>query len=218
MNQNNTRALGLVFNKKDRMKYVIDILEKKYPDAKIALNYTTEYQLMVAVVLSAQCTDKQVNIVTEELFKYVKEPIDIYNMELKRLEELIYSTGFYKNKAKNLKLNAEILIKEYDSKLPRTMEELVKLPGVGRKTANVLLHDLWNISQGIVVDTHVKKISKLLGFTKSDNPEIIEKDLMKIVPKKYWGIISHYFILHGREKCIQRKLECKICDLIREKK
>ncbi len=205
-------------NKKEKMKYVINILENRFPNAKISLDYETEYQLMVAVILSAQCTDKRVNIVTKELFKVVKNPIDIYNMDIEVLEKYIRSTGFFNSKAKNLKKNAKVLVEEYNSKLPHNIDELTKLGGVGRKTANVLLHELWGISSGIVVDTHVKRISKLLGFTKSDNAVIIERDLVKIVPKKYWGIISHYFILHGRLKCIQKNLECEVCDLIRNKK
>lgn len=204
-------------NKKDKMKFVIESFEKKFPYAKISLDYETEYQLMIAVILSAQCTDKRVNIVTKELFKKVKEPIDIYNMSIEELERYIMSTGFYHSKAKNLKENAKVLVEKYNSKIPHNMKELTKLGGVGRKTANVLLHELWNIDEGIVVDTHVKKLSNLLGFSKSTNPIIIEKDLIKIVPKKYWGIISHYFILHGRLRCIQKNLECEVCDLIRKK-
>lgn len=204
-------------NKKEKMKYVISILENRYGIPKISLDYETEYQLMIAVILSAQCTDERVNIVTKELFKVVKQAEDIYNMDIEVLKEYIYSTGFYNAKATNIKENAEILVKKYNSKLPQNIDELTKLPGIGRKTANVLLHELWGISVGIVVDTHVKKISNLLGFVKSDNAIIIERELMKIVPKKYWSTISHYFILHGREKCIQKKKECKVCDLIRKK-
>lgn len=204
--------------KKEKMLFVINNFEKRFPDAKISLNYETEYQLMLAVVLSAQCTDKRVNIITEKLFKKVKEAKDIYDMDIKTLEDYIKSAGFYHSKAKNLKMGAKELVEKYEGKLPKNMKELTSLGGVGRKTANVLLHELWNIDEGIVVDTHVKKLSNLLGFSNSTNPLIIEKDLMKLVPKKYWGIISHYMILHGRLRCINKKLDCEVCDLIREKK
>ena len=204
--------------KKEKLKYVINILEKRYGDPKTELNYETEFQLMVAVILSAQCTDKRVNIVTKELFKVVKEAVDIENMDINTLEKYIMSTGFYHNKAKNIKENAKILINNYNSVLPHNMDDLLKLPGVGRKTANVLLHELWGISTGIVVDTHVIRIVNLLGIVNTRNPLIIERELMKLVPKEYYRKITHYFILHGREKCIQRKLECDVCSLVKRDK
>lgn len=204
--------------KKEKLKYVINILEKRYGNPKTELNYETEFQLMVAVILSAQCTDKRVNIVTKELFKVVKEAVDIENMDINTLEKYIMSTGFYHNKAKNIKENAKILINNYNSVLPHNMDDLLKLPGVGRKTANVLLHELWGISTGIVVDTHVIRIVNLLGIVNTKNPLIIERELMKLVPKEYYRKITHYFILHGREKCIQRKLECDVCSLVKRDK
>ncbi len=204
--------------KKEKLKYVINILEKRYGNPKTELNYETEFQLMVAVILSAQCTDKRVNIVTKELFKVVKEAVDIENMDINTLEKYIMSTGFYHNKAKNIKENAKILINNYNSVLPHNMDDLLKLPGVGRKTANVLLHELWGISTGIVVDTHVIRIVNLLGIVNTRNPLIIERELMKLVPKEYYRKITHYFILHGREKCIQRKLECDVCSLVKRDK
>ena len=204
--------------KKEKLKYVINILEKRYGNPKTELNYETEFQLMVAVILSAQCTDKRVNIVTKELFKVVKEAVDIENMDINTLEKYIMSTGFYHNKAKNIKENAKILINNYNSVLPHNMDELLKLPGVGRKTANVLLHELWGISTGIVVDTHVIRIVNLLGIVNTRNPLIIERELMKLVPKEYYRKITHYFILHGREKCIQRKLDCDVCSLVKRDK
>lgn len=166
---------------------------------------------MIAVILSAQCTDARVNIVTKELFKVVKTPEDIHNMDLETLEKYIKSTGFYRNKAKNIKLNAEQVLNEYNGKIPKKMDELVKLAGVGRKTANVVLGEVWGISEGIVVDTHVKRLSKRMGLTKSDNPEIIERELMKIVPKKYWFVFSHYLILYGREVSTAINPKCDIC-------
>ena len=199
--------------KKERFDKVFPILEKKFGKAKAALNYETPFQFMIAVILSAQCTDARVNIVTKELFKVVKNPEDIRKMDIKTLEEYIKSTGFFRNKAKNIILNAQMMKEKYNDKLPRTIEELLVLPGVGRKTANVILGDLWNIRQGIVVDTHVKRLSNLIGFVESDNPEIIERELMKFVPKKYWFEYSHYLILHGRDKCVARRPKCLECEI-----
>lgn len=172
----------------------------------MVLDYCTDYQLMIAVILSAQCTDDRVNIVTKELFKVVKTPKDLYNMSIDDLTEYIKSVNYFNTKAKNLKLNAKMMVEEFDCVIPKSIDQLTKLPGVGRKTANVILHELYNISEGIVVDTHVKRLAINLGFTKSNNPEIIEKDLMKITDKKYWKILSHLFILHGRQKCVQKIL------------
>ena len=146
--------------KKERFNLIFPILQEKYGKPKCALDYETPYQLMIAVILSAQCTDARVNIVSKELFKKVKTPEDIHNMSLKTLENYIKSTGFFRNKAKNIKLNAEQLLNEYNGEIPKTMEELVKLAGVGRKTANVILGEIWGIREGIVVDTHVKRLSK----------------------------------------------------------
>ena len=191
--------------KKERFNLIFPILQKKYGKPKCALDYETPYQLMIAVILSAQCTDARVNIVSKELFKKVKTPEDIHNMSLKTLENYIKSTGFFRNKAKNIKLNAEQLLNEYNGEIPKTMEELIKLAGVGRKTANVILGEIWGIREGIVVDT------KRMGLTKSDNPEIIERELMKIVPKKYWYEFSHYLILYGREVSTAINPKCDIC-------
>ena len=197
--------------KKERFNLIFPILQKKYGKPKCALDYETPYQLMIAVILSAQCTDARVNIVSKELFKKVKTPEDIHNMSLKTLENYIKSTGFFRNKAKNIKLNAEQLLNEYNGEIPKTMEELIKLAGVGRKTANVILGEIWGIREGIVVDTHVKRLSKRMGLTNSDNPEIIERELMKIVPKKYWYEFSHYLILYGREVSTAINPKCDIC-------
>lgn len=197
--------------KKERFNLIFPYLQKRYGKPKCALDFETPYQLMIAVILSAQCTDARVNIVTKELFKVVKTPEDIHNMDLETLEKYIKSTGFYRNKAKNIKLNAEQVLNEYNGKIPKKMDELVKLAGVGRKTANVVLGEVWGISEGIVVDTHVKRLSKRMGLTKSDNPEIIERELMKIVPKKYWFVFSHYLILYGREVSTAINPKCDIC-------
>lgn len=199
--------------KKERFKNVFSILEKKFGIPKCALDYETPYQLMVAVILSAQCTDERVNIVTKEFFKEMKEPKDIRAMSLKTVEKYIKSTGFYQNKAKNLKLNAEAMLEKHNDIIPNKMEELVELAGVGRKTANVVLGELWNIREGIVVDTHVRRLSNLIGFVKNDNPEIIERELVKFIPKKHWFEYSHYLILQGRDKCIARRPKCSECEI-----
>lgn len=199
--------------KKERFNKIFPILEKKFGKPKCALDFETPYQLMVAVILSAQCTDERVNIVTKELFKVVREPQDIRNMDIKVLEKYIKSTGFYKNKAKNIKLNAEAMLEKYNDVIPDKMEELVELAGVGRKTANVVLGEIWDIREGIVVDTHVKRLSNHIGFVKSENPEIIERELMKFVPKKSWFEYSHYLILQGRDKCKARKPQCEVCEI-----
>lgn len=199
--------------KKERVREVLNVLRDKFKEPKIALDYSNEYQLMVAVILSAQCTDKRVNIVTKEFFKVLKTPEDMEKLSLEEVEEYIKSTGFYKNKALNLKANAKMLMEKYNGVLPRTMEELTELPGVGRKTANVLLGDLWGIRGGIVVDTHVRRLSNLIGFVDNDNVEIIERELMKIVPKKSWYEYSHFLILHGRDKCIARRPKCQECEI-----
>ena len=191
--------------KKERFNKIFPILEKKFGKPKCALNFETPYQLMVAVILSAQCTDERVNIVTKELFKVVREPQDIRNMDIKVLEKYIKSTGFYKNKAKNIKLNAEAMLEKHNDVIPDKMEELVELAGVGRKTANVVLGEIWDIREGIVVDTHVKRLSNHIGFVKSE--------LMKFVPKKSWFEYSHYLILQGRDKCKARKPQCEVCEI-----
>ena len=198
---------------KDRVKNVLEILSNKFGDAKTELLYETEYQLMVAVILSAQCTDKRVNIVTRDLFKVVREPKDIYNMDIEILEKYIKSTGFYKAKARNIKENAKTLVEKYNGEIPKNMEQLLELGGVGRKTANVVLGDLWGIKSGIVVDTHVKRLSNRIGFVDNDNVEQIEKKLMKLIPKKMWYYYSHYLILQGRDKCIARKPKCSQCEI-----
>lgn len=199
--------------KKERFRKIFPILENKFGEPRCALDYETPYQLMVAVILSAQCTDERVNIVTKELFKAVKVPEDIRRMDIGTLEDYIRSTGFYNNKAKNIKLNAEALGQDYNDVIPDTMEELTKLAGVGRKTANVILGEIWNIREGIVVDTHVKRLSNLIGFVKSDNPEIIERELIKFIPRKSWFEYSHYLILQGRDKCKARRPQCGECEI-----
>ncbi|MCS6789332.1 MAG: endonuclease III [Patescibacteria group bacterium] len=198
---------------KKKVLEIIKILKKLFPNPKIALNYSNNWELFVAVVLSAQCTDKKVNEVTEKLFKKYKTLNDYVKADLKEFEKDIKSTGFYKNKAKNI-LNAAKIIKEkFNGQIPKTMEEILTLPGVGRKTANVILGNAYGIVLGIAVDTHVKRLSRLLGLTKNIDPNKIEKDLMEIIPKKYWFNITYWLIDYGRKYCPSRPHNHKNCPL-----
>lgn len=191
---------------KVRAAKILDVLKKNYPNAKISLNYLNNFELLIAVMLSAQTTDKQVNKVTEKLFpKYRgvnerKEIENFANANIKKLEADIKSVGLYKTKVKNIKKTSQIIFKEFNSKVPNNMEDLLKLPGVGRKTANVILSHAYNISVGIAVDTHVKRLAFKLGLTKEKSAEKIEKDLMSLFDKKDWKILTHLFIYHGRAK------------------
>lgn len=192
---------------------IIEILKEIYPDAKCSLDFETPFQMMVAVVLSAQCTDARVNQVTPEIFKKYPEPIDFANMELSLLEELIHPCGFYKNKAKNIKAAATKIVNEYNGKLPNTMEELINLPGVGRKSANVIMLEAFNNPQGIAIDTHAKRISNRLGLSTASDPLQIEKDLIKIFPKKYFYDVNHLLVWHGRNLCKAKNPNCEKCPL-----
>ncbi len=199
-------------NNKNRVLSIIEILKNEYPEAKIRLNYSNPFNLLVATILSAQCTDDRVNIVTKDLFNELKSPEDFVKIPQEHLEKMIYSTGFYKAKAKNIKAMSEIISNEFKGRVPNNMDDLLKLPGVGRKTANVILGHCFKPA-GITVDTHVKRISYRLGLTKSKNPLIIEKDLIALVPKKYWTLITHLLINHGRKICKARKPKCNDCKL-----
>lgn len=199
---------------------IVRILKKTYPNAKIALNFGNEFELLVAVILSAQCTDERVNKVTPALFKRFPRIEDFAKCESEELERYIFSTGFYRNKAKNIKGAATMLIEDFDGKLPKNMKDLLKLPGVARKTANVVLSTAFGRNEGIVVDTHVLRICGLLGLvdmklSKSKNAVAVEKELMKILPKKDWGIFPHLITSHGRKICIARRPKCQECPLNR---
>lgn len=200
--------------KKEKVKNILVELEKKFGKPKCALNFNSPFELLVAVILSAQCTDKRVNIVTEEMFKYVNTPEDFANMPLEEIEEHIRSTGFYKNKAKSIKKCSQQLLEKYDGEIPQGMDELTELAGVGRKTANVVRGEVWGLADGITVDTHVRRITNLIGLVKNEDPIKIERELMKIVPKKSWIDFSHYIILHGRATCIARRPKCSECEII----
>lgn len=192
---------------------IIEKLKKSYPDAKCSLNFTTPFELLIAVILSAQCTDERVNKVTPSIFKKYNKPEDFANMDLSLLENLIHSCGFYKNKAKNIKLTSQIILNKYNGNVPDTMEDLVSLPGVGRKTANVVMLEAFNNPQGVAVDTHCKRISNRIGLSKETDPEKIEKDLLKHFSKEYYYDLNHVLIWHGRNICIARNPKCENCPI-----
>ncbi len=201
-------------DKKDKAKKILKILKNLYPHTKTSLsNFSSNWEFLVAVILSAQCTDERVNKVTRKLFKKYKTIDDYAQANLKQLEKDIYSTGFYKNKAKNIKKSAKIILEKYDGKVPNDMQLLIKLPGVGRKTANVILSNAFNNPQGIAVDTHVTRLSFRLGLTKSKDPKIIEQDLMKLFDRKDWIKLTHLFIYHGRALCTAKNPKCNKCPL-----
>lgn len=205
-------------NKVEYIKDVIKILKKTHPDADIALKFRGTFQLLVVVILSAQCTDERVNQVSPPLFKRFPTMKDFAECNVKELEKHIYSTGFYKNKAKNIKSAAQVIISDFRGKVPDKMENLLKLPGVARKTANVILNSGFGENEGIVVDTHVLRLSGLLGLvpeklSRTKNAVKVEQELMKIVPKKDWENISHLLTFHGRRICIARRPKCQDCPL-----
>jgi endonuclease III len=197
---------------KDRSVKIQRILKKTYPEVKTQLRHANPFQLLVATILSAQCTDKQVNSVTTDLFNHLKTPRDFASVSNEALEELIRPTGYFRNKAKNIKNCSKSLLEKYGGQVPQTLDELVKLPGVGRKTANVVLGSAFNIP-GIVVDTHVARISKRLGLTKSNNPVKIEYDLMEIIPRENWNVFSLQLIYFGRAICKARNPLCPTCPI-----
>ena len=200
-------------NKKLLIRKIISALEKDYPNPKTALNYKNPHQLLVATILSAQCTDVRVNLVTKNLFKKYKNVEDFAGADLSEFEQDIRSTGFYRNKAKNIVATSKIIADKYNGKVPDSMERLITLPGVARKTANVILSEAFDKQEGIAVDTHVIRLANLLKLTESKDPKIIEKDIMSIAPQEYWGKISNLLISHGRNICIARKPKCEICHL-----
>ena len=197
-----------------RAKRIVSLLKKQYPDAKCALNYENPLQLLVATVLSAQCTDVRVNMVTPALFARYPNAESFANADRGELETAIKSTGFFRNKARSIQGSTKRIVSDYGGEVPNTLEELVHLPGVGRKTANVILGDAFGVP-GITVDTHVRRVSHRLGLTKHAIPEKIEQDLMKLIPKKEWTAFSHRMIFHGRQVCLARKPKCEICILNR---
>jgi len=200
-------------DKKTHVLNIVRLLEKEHPDAKIALDFTNPLELLIATILSAQCTDKRVNIVTKTLFKKYKTPKDYVNVDVKELEENIKSTGFYRNKAKNIKKCCQVLIEKFNSQVPRTMSELLELPGVARKTANIVLSNAYGIIEGVAVDTHVRRLAKRLGLTENEDQDKIEKDLMEITLKTQWMKITDLLIFHGRRVCFAKDPKCENCVL-----
>ena len=189
---------------------ILPILKKEYPDARCTLNFTTPFELLIATILAAQCTDERVNQVTEELFKKYRRPQDYLKVELTELEEDIRPTGFFRNKARNIRGCVSQIVKDYDGQVPKDMGEFVNLPGVGRKTANVVLGNAFGIP-GIVVDTHVGRVAQRLGLTTRTDPVKIEFDLMEIISRKEWVDFSHQLVFHGRRVCSARKPLCERC-------
>ena len=192
---------------------ILASLRRAYPDAHCELNFSNPLELLVATILSAQCTDKRVNIVTAELFKKFRTARDYAEAPLAEIEEAIKSTGFFRNKAKNIQACCRKLVERHRGEVPRTMEELHSLDGVGRKTANVVLGNAFDINVGVVVDTHVSRLSQRLGLTREKTPEKIELALMKLVPQGDWTIFSHWLIWHGRRRCDARKPDCVRCEI-----
>jgi len=201
-----------VGRRRERIGPIVERLEREHPDAAIALRSRSELELLVAVMLSAQTTDVNVNRVTERLFVKYRRPEDYLAVPVEELERDIYQTGFYRQKAKSIRGAMRVLLEEYDGRVPRRLEQLVRLPGVARKTANVVAAELGD-PQGIVVDTHVRRLSQRLGLTRHDDPVKIERDLVRLVPREKWGIFPHLLIWHGRRVCLARSPRCEECVL-----
>jgi endonuclease III len=206
MARNNSDA-GL----KERVRKIIRLLKRAYPDAKCSLNHSNAFELLIATILSAQCTDARVNIVTQDLFRKYRKPEDYLKVSPTELQQDIRTTGFFRNKTKSIQGTAKVLTEQYGGEVPATIEELLELPGVARKTANVVLGNAFGVSSGVVVDTHVTRLSRRLGLTEQKSAEKIEKDLIAIVPKKDWVIFPHLFIAHGRKICKARNPLCAEC-------
>jgi endonuclease-3 len=200
-------------DEKTRMLRVIELLESAYPNARTALNYSSPLEILIATILSAQCTDKIVNIVTKTLFQKYRTAEDYANADLRKLEKEIKPTGFYHNKAKNIKKCSQMLVEKFNSTIPRTMEEMVELPGVARKTANIVLQNAYGVIEGIAVDTHVFRLAQRLGFTQKKDANKIERDLMELVPREKWAKVTDLLISHGRAICMAKKPKCAQCAL-----
>ncbi|MBO5413778.1 MAG: endonuclease III [Clostridia bacterium] len=199
--------------KKEDIIEIIENLKNTYPDATCSLDFKTPFELGIAVMLSAQCTDERVNKITPLLFAKYKKPEDYINTSLEEIEEIIKPCGFYKNKAKNVLGYAKMIVEEYTGKMPETMAELVKLPGIGRQSANVIMLEAFNNPEGIAVDTHAKRIANRIGLSKEKEPLKIEQDLIKIIPKKYFKDVNHLLVWHGRNICNARKPQCEKCPI-----
>ncbi|MBV8415104.1 MAG: endonuclease III [Verrucomicrobia bacterium] len=198
---------------KERLHLLIQKLHEVYPSAHCELEFETPFQLLVATILSAQCTDKRVNIVTRDLFQKYRSAYDFVEVSQDELEQAIKSTGFYRNKAKNLRAMSKDLVEKHGGEVPNTMAELTRLAGVGRKTANVVLGNAFSVDEGIVVDTHVARLAKRFKLTTKNEPEKIEEDLMRLVPRTQWTNFSHWLIWHGRRRCYARNPDCPKCEI-----
>lgn len=196
-----------------KVEQIIERLKKAYPGVRTGLKHSNPFELLVATILSAQCTDERVNLVTSKLFQKYRKPEDYLNVSQEELAQDIRSINFFNNKARNIQKTAKKIVENFGGKVPKTMQELLTLDGVARKTANVVLSDAFGIAEGIVVDTHVARVSQRLGLTENKNPEKIEQDLMKIVPQQYWIQFSHWLINHGRRVCRARNPKCSDCFL-----
>ena len=196
-----------------RVRKIISGLNHTYPDAHCELDFSNPLELLVATILSAQCTDKRVNLVTAHLFKTYHSAVDFAQAPLPELERVIKTTGFFRNKARSIKTAAQAIVEKHGGQVPRTMEELTQLGGVGRKTANVVLGNAFDINSGVVVDTHVARLSQRLGFTREQSPEKIEQALMGLVPSDEWTLFSHWLIWHGRRRCYARNPDCPHCEI-----
>ena len=199
-------------SKKDTLE-ILKLLKEYYPEATCSLDFHSPFQMVIAVMLSAQCTDERVNKTTPELFGKYPDAKAMAKADILDLENIIHPCGFYKNKAKNAKACSQKLVDDYNGKVPETMEELINLPGVGRKSANVVMLEAFHNPQGIAVDTHAKRISNRIGFSKEEDPEKIEKDLLKVVPKEFYYDANHLFVWHGRNICDSRKPKCEECPI-----
>lgn len=199
--------------KKENAIKIVKILKEYYPDAQCSLDFKTPFELVVATILSAQCTDERVNKTTPSIFNKYSTPEDFANIDIHELENLIHPCGFYRNKAKNIKACAQKIISDFNGKVPLSAEDLITLPGVGRKTANVVMLEAFGIAQGIAIDTHAKRISNLMGLSKESDPLKIEKDLLKIFSTEYLKDINHLLMWHGRNTCTARNPKCDICPI-----
>jgi endonuclease-3 len=200
---------------RERVEQLVEAFPEIYPGAHCELDFKNPLQLLIATILSAQCTDKRVNMVTPALFKKYRTAMDYAKAKPAELENAIKSTGFFRNKAKSIRAATSMIAEKFNGRVPETMDELRELPGVGRKTANVVLGNAFGKNEGIVVDTHVARLSQRLGLTKQTDPEKIERDLMKLVPREHWTNWSHWLIWHGRRRCFARKPDCSQCEIFR---
>lgn len=199
--------------KKKEAIEIIKKLKKYYPDATCSLDFKTPFEMVISVMLSAQCTDERANKTTPSLFEKYSTPQSICDMNIEELERIIYPCGFYKNKAKNIKAMAKEILEKYNGKVPETMEELMTLPGVGRKSANVVMLEAFNNPQGIAIDTHAKRIANRVGLSKNTDPEKVEQDILKLIPKEYYKDVNHLLVWHGRKICDARKPKCEECPI-----